>query len=136
MKKLVSVIAGIMVIGTMLGGCGSAKLADIYDSETVESTAKQAVDALNEEDYDSVTAMVRSDLQESLSAEVLSDALAKSCPDKGAFNEYKDAAVVGQKNKAGDDIAVAVVIAAYENQKVQYTISFDENMEIVGFYMK
>ena len=43
---------------------------------------------------------------------------------------------MGQKDKAGTDYAVAVVVADFENGKVTYNVSFDTNMEIVGFWMK
>lgn len=135
MRKLAGLLAGILLVGTLLTGCGTTELSDSFDQTTVEETAKQAITYLDEGEYQSVTDMVASDLQDALSADILEEAFTKNCADRGAFKEYESTAVVGQKVD-GADMAVAVIATQYEDQKIIYTISFNTDMEISGFYFK
>lgn len=118
-------------------GCGSASLAETFDEDTVIAAAKEVTGYVSEDDYESVWGMMREDLQEQLSADTLKESMDTYFAQRGAFKEYKNIAVVGQKIKdTEEDCAVAVVIAEYENQKVTYTVSFDTDMKVIGFYMK
>lgn len=44
--------------------------------------------------------------------------------------------MVGQKDKDGTEYAVAVVIAAFEKGNLTFTVSFDKEMKMHGFWMK
>ena len=55
---------------------------------------------------------------------------------RGAFVEYKSNVAVGAKDSEGVDAAVAVVVAKYENKTVTYTMSYDKEMNLIGFYFK
>ena len=44
--------------------------------------------------------------------------------------------MVGQKDKDGTDYAVAVIVAAFEKGNVAFTLSYDTDMQIIGFWMK
>ena len=137
MKKIISVLFISLFATLLLGGCSSGKLSDAFDKETVEKSAKQVIEYMNNAEYDKVTTMFQEDLQEQLSAEVLKDAVDKTYSDAGEFKEYKNTAVLGQKVKTTkEDSAVAVVVAKYENQNVTFTISFNTDMELIGLYMK
>lgn len=137
MKKLLSILLLSIVITVLLGGCSSGKLSDEFEKETVESSAKQVIEYLNDADYDSVTNMFQEDLKEQLSADALKDAVDKTYGNAGAFSEYKNIAILGQKIKSTkEDSAVAVVVAKYENQNVTFTINFNTDMKLIGLYMK
>ncbi|MDF2869700.1 MAG: hypothetical protein K0R05_1275 [Anaerocolumna sp.] len=137
MKKIISVLFISLFATLLLGGCSSGKLSDAFDKETVEKSAKQVIEYLNNAEYDKVTTMFQEDLQEQLSADVLKDAVDKTYSDAGEFKEYKNTAVLGQKVKTTkEDSAVAVVVAKYENQNVTFTISFNTDMELIELYMK
>ncbi len=134
MKKVMLLIAGVIMIG-MLGACNSTKLADSFDKEAVEASAKQVIEYLNSGDYDSVNAMVREDVKEYLSSEILSDAVKKTYGKAGSFVEYKEINIIGKKEKKVD-YAVVIVKAKYEKKNVLFTISFDSNLDVIGLYMK
>lgn len=137
MKKIISVLFISLFATLLLGGCSSGKLSDAFDKETVEKSAKQVIEYMNNAEYDKVTTMFQEDLQEQLSADVLKDAVDKTYSDAGEFKEYKNTAVLGQKVKTTkEDSAIAVVVAKYENQNVTFTISFNTDMELIGLYMK
>jgi hypothetical protein len=134
MKKLILSIISMLII-TILGGCNSTKLADSFDKATVESSAKQVIEYMNSGEYDSINAMVREDIKDALSSELLSTNADKVFSEIGSFVEYKDMNIIGRKDK-DEDYAVALVQVKYEKRNLLYTISFDSNMELVGFYMK
>ena len=75
-------------------------------------------------------------MQETLTAEALAAAAGDMMAAAGEFQEYKSIAVVGQKDQSGTDCAVAVAVASFKNSKITYTVSFNADMEIIGFYMK
>lgn len=134
MKKIMILIAGIILIG-MFGACNSTKLAASFDKETVEASAKQVIEYLNSGDYDSVNAMLREDCKKILTNDILSDAVDQVYGKAGSFAEYTKINIIGQKDK-NVDYAVAIVKAKYEKKNVIFTISFDQNLEVVGIYMK
>lgn len=124
-----------LITSVFLMGCSSGKLADSMDKTEVENNAKAVVEDLNNGEYEQVTSKVREDIQDKLTKEVLQAAIEKTYGNAGEFKEYKKVTVIGQKAD-GEDIAVAIVIATYENQEVQFTISFDTAGKVVGLFMK
>lgn len=134
MKKIMMLISGVIILA-MLGACNSTKLAASFDKETLESSAKQVIDYLNSEEFDSVNAMVREDCKEYLSGDILADAVDKTYGKAGSFVEYKNINIIGQKDKKAD-YAIVIVKSKYEKQNVIFTISFDSNLEVIGIFMK
>lgn len=134
-KVLVSAITVIMLLS--LAACSSSKLADIYKEDDVVSKAKNVVETINTQDYDSVVAFVRSDLQTQLTADTLKTAWKTQLDESGAFKEYKSVVTYGQKSKStGEDYAVCVLVCTYENATRTFTLSFDKDLSVVGMYMK
>ena len=135
--KRVILILWTMIFAVVLTACGAEKLSDNYKEEEVITKGKQVVEALNAQEYQTVTDMVREDVKEQLSAVVLEDALDKKIKDAGAFVEYKQMVTAGsQDKKSGEDYAIVVLTGKYENTNLTYTISMNENLELVGLYMK
>lgn len=131
------VLAFMTVLCVMLCvvGCGNTQLSDTFDEQEVITEVKQVITDLSNERFDAVEAVIREDLQESLSAEALKEAVEKTFPEAGALSEFDSVTIVGQESE-GEQYAVAVVAARYENQTVSYTITFNKDMRIVGFFMK
>jgi len=132
------IVSVLLAMVFSLAGCSGNKLAENYDEQTVRQAAHAAIEKMNEGDFDAITnEMIRDDLKTVLSATVLSGAADQILAGAGAFESYADDAVGGTKdNKTGEDYATAVVVVQYTNKKVTYTISFDNQMKIVGFFMK
>ena len=135
MKKLITVLTTVLVIGSLLTGCGNKKLADAFDEKTVITTAENVIEKLNNGDYSGVSAQVLENLQEKLSADILKSAMVKTAPNAGKFVGYTNTAAVGEKS-GEEDLAVTVIVAAYENQDITYTITFNTDMKIVRLYMR
>ena len=134
MKKAIVLMMAMILF---LVACGGAKLADIFDEDEVTARAKDVVGLINDRDYEAVTGQVREDLRDQLTADTLRDALDATLDESGAFEEYKSVTVVGQKDKnSNEDYAVAVLTGKYENASRTFTISMDQDLDIVGLYMK
>ena len=55
----------------------------------------------------------------------------------GAFTEIRDVGLYGAADsKTGEEYAVAIVAAKYENGTAAFTISYDKDFQIVGLYVK
>lgn len=136
MKKGMTFILLLCVCFAALAGCSSAKLAGGFDEETVKAKAQEAIDYLIAGKYDKDMAMMSETTKAAISAQDLENSMTTMNELTGAFKEYKSTAVVGQKNEAGEDTAVAVIVAEFEKRSVTYTVSFNKDMEIEIFWMK
>lgn len=136
MKKIYAIVLALSVI-LLLSGCSAAKLSEVYSEEEVISRAKEVVELINVSDFSAVNAEVREDLQGALNTEKLQEAIGAFVNDAGTFVEFSTIVTTGQKSKStGEDYAVAVLVCKYENANIIYTIAMDQNMDIVGLYVK
>ena len=136
MKKSICMAMVMILAAFWLTGCSSTKLADVFDEATVKETVQKAVDHLIAGEYEECMEMMSQEMQEALTEEALAAAAGDVMAAAGEFQEYKSIAVVGQKDQSGADCAVVVAVASFENNKITYTVSFNADMEIIGFYMK
>ena len=135
-KRVLPVLLALAAV-LVLAACASSKLADSFDEEAVKTAAGEIVTEMNEGEYQAVVDKCTDELAEKMTAKLLSDNVDSYFSGRGDFEKLLSTAVVGQKAKdTGADSAVAVVVAQYANQKVTYTISFDTDMKLIGFYMK
>ena len=70
-----------------------------------------------------------------LSDEILSDARALFPDEWGAFVAYGNA-YTSEVVQMGNSMAVIQINATYEYTAVTYTLMFDENLNLCGFYVK
>ena len=136
MKKSICMAMVMILAAFWLTGCSSTKLADSFDEATVKETVQKAVDHLIAGEYEECMEMMSQEMQEALTEEALAAAAGDVMAAAGEFQEYKSIAVVGQKDQSGADCAVVVAVASFENNIITYTVSFNADMEIIGFYMK
>lgn len=120
----------------MLIGCSGTKLSGDFDEEKVKATAKEAVDHLVAGEYGECVALMGEEMQAAITEEALATNMEAMTGQKGAFQKYKSSSVVGQKDKEGTEYAVAVIVAAFEKGNITFTVSFDKEMKMIGFWMK
>lgn len=136
-RRMAAFAATVVLMAGVFTGCGSTKLAESFDQQNVTDTAEEVLDLLNVEDYEGVTTAFSEELAEVLPAEKLEETVKPILQEAGTFEEYESSTVIGQNNKqTGEDNAIAVIVAKYENKKLTYTVSFDPEMEINGLYVK
>ncbi len=132
-------ITGIIMAAVMLAGCaGSQKLSDKFDEEEVKEAAREVIEILNDKDVDTLVDEKWNSMMKSMAGkEMMTDQVLPIVEDLGAFEEFDKEAVTGSKDKDTEqEFAVAVVKVKYEKRKAQFTISFDEDMKVGGFYIK
>ncbi len=136
MKKIKGLIITVLAV-FLLTGCNSMELADSFDKDVVTEKAIEEVNYLVTGDYESCRNMMHEDLQEKITAEILENGVESMVESTGDFKEIKSTTVIGQKDTENDiDMATAIVIATFEKRSVTYTITFNTDMEVIGFYMK
>lgn len=135
-KRGISIALVMATSALLLIGCSGTKLSSDYDEEKVKAAAEEAVDHLIAGEYEECVALMGEEMQAAISAEVLATNMETMTGQKGAFQEYKSSTVVGQKDKDGTEYAVAVIVAGFEKGNVTFTVSFDSEMKMIGFWMK
>lgn len=135
----VGYISGIIMAAVMLAGCaGSQKLSDKFNEEEVKEAAREVIEILNDQDVDTlVDEKWNSTMKSMAGKEMMTEQILPIIEELGAFEEFDKEAVTGSKDKDTEqEFAVAVVKVKYEKRKAQFTISFDEDMKVGGFYIK
>lgn len=131
----IRISVAMLVILLVATGCSAGKLADSFDGAAVEAKAKNVVETLNLGDYAAVVGMLRQDLQDDLPEDKIKAAVEQVYGKAGAFESFDKVILAGQKAE-GKEIAVAVVQAKYQDKKVTFTLSFDQDLNLIGLFMK
>jgi len=135
--KLNRIFFIILLFSIMVTACTSTKLAEIYDENIVIERAKELVEIINSQDFDSVNTELRADLQDQLTSNKMSDSIGIKLVAAGPFKKYQSISTLGQKSKStGEDYASVVLVGEYEKGTVVFTITMDSNLDIVGIYVK
>lgn len=137
-KKVMALICAVVMVVSLCACGGTAKeLSDAFNEATVKAAAEELIGYINEDDVEGFCSVSMSDaMKENMTVENTRQIFDQYLGNKGAFVEYKSIVVVGATDKNIGDCAVAVVSAKYENMTVQYTISYDTDMNLVGFFLK
>lgn len=106
-----------------------------FTEAAVEAQSKEIIRMLNEEDYDALRACTAERMQSILTKEVIDDAKAQAGTDWGSFREFGKC-YLSEQRQQGKTRAVAQINAAYENIGITYTLFFDDDMKLSGFYIK
>lgn len=133
MKSLAALFAATVMLFT-LAACGT-KLPDAFEEEAVKEAATRFLDHLTAGEYDKGMDMMSAMMKDALTQEDLTAIIEDVGRQAGAFQEYKSIAAVGQSSQ-GVEYATVVVVASYENRNVTYTVVFNTDMEIDGFFLK
>lgn len=138
MKKMAFVMmAAVVLLVAGLTGCTSVKLPEGFDEDAVKERAQEVIDCINTGDLEKLAGMpMLEGMEASLSPESMEAILAQYVGGRGEFVKYQAVTAVGTTDKDGTEYAVVVTVAEYENQKVTYTITFNQEMEIAGFFLK
>lgn len=137
MRKIVSLLTMFIIMG-MLAGCGkSTELADVFDEKEVISKAENAVTVVNEDGFEEFHELWDDSLKSKILEKDYNEQVFAVVEKKGEFEGIGKTVVVGQTDeKTGKNYAIAVLVGEYSEGKIQYTISFDEDMNMIGFFIK
>ncbi len=139
MRRLMGMLMAAGMLAGMFTGCaGGQKLSDKFDEAEVREEAKEVIGILNEGDVDTLVddrwnAMLKS----AFDKDQVRSQVMPVIEELGAFEGYDKEAVTGSKDPDTEqEYADAVIKVKYEKRKAQFTISFDEDMKVGGFYIK
>ena len=128
-----------VLLAEVLTACaGSRKLSDKFDEAEVKAAAEEVIEILNEGDVDTLVDEKWNTVMKSMvGKDVLTGEILPIVEGLGAFEAFDKEAVTGNTDQDTDqEYAVAVIKVQYEKRKAQFTISFDEDMKVGGFFIK
>ena len=135
--------AGVVLLAVLLAGgltacAGNQKLSDKFDEAEVKAEAEEVIEILNDGDVDTLVDEKWNAVMKSMvGKDVLTDEILPIMEELGPFEEFDKEAVTGSTDKDTEqEFAVAVIRVQYEKRKAQFTISFDEDMKVGGFFIK
>ena len=138
-KKILAGFLGILALAA-LSGCQES-LSDEFQEDQVIAEAKEMVERINAGELEGVWEdtfnVVMQVMQNGTDPEELQENIDYYMKDKGEFQDFDRIQVRGITDRdTGTPYATVMVLAAYEDGKVMFTISFDTDMKCAGFYVK
>ncbi|MGX7108656.1 DUF3887 domain-containing protein [Facklamia miroungae] len=125
-KKLLATLSTIVIL--MLCGCGNK--VDDTTSEKYISQAKEIVSLINESNYDEVYTMFNDEMKAALPVKSMSE-ITPLITDSGVFKKIDKASV-----EERDGNYITVLVAKYSKGNRIYTITFEDDLEVAGLYIK
>ncbi len=117
-----------------LSACGQKPLPEGLSQEGIEAQAKEALDALNAQDYAKLTGLYAEELQANIPAESWAETFDPLFDTLGPFEEYKSIKVGGAEQE-GVLYAVAVAKCKYQNGSKTYTLTYDAAGQLIGLFI-
>lgn len=133
MKKLLKVSIFVCFL-CLFTACGSSESSlKNFSEEQLKTATIEVIDMFKDGNYDGVVAHFADEIQAkgTLKGEDLKKVWEENFKESGNFVEYGDFSY-DEKNENG----FIVAITKYENNKVQFTLSFDKDMKLTNFFMK
>lgn len=103
--------------------------------EALQAKAEGIVAAFNQQDYETVNAMFREDLQAAIDINSWHDNFDDIMKQRGAPTGIGNASFTGSTGPNGETYTAVLLIADYENGALVHRLTFDEDNELVGYYI-
>lgn len=126
MKKLIVFLLASLLL---LAACGNSKLDEATENLYIDQT-KRAVTLFNEEKFDEMRTMFDETMKEALSTEELQTTV-DIVKESGVFEQFEKSSVVLREG-----YYVTTLTAKYSEAERIYTITFDDQQRLAGFYVK
>lgn len=128
-----AVIAGIVL--SYWPRFGDINESEIFDAVQVENEAVRIVELFGDNDFEDIVKCMNDDMKATLNAATLYYAKSQFNSDFGEFMAIEQVEVM-EVTQSGERYAMAQLSVLYANINVSYTVTFDENMKLAGFYFK
>lgn len=106
-----------------------------YEEAVVVERAQEVIAMFNAGDYDGINAISIEAMKEARVIETLEDAKKLISDDWGEFKGFNNYYMVEMEQQGYKGVMVQIA-ATYENVVVTYVISLDEEMRLMGIYMR
>ena len=138
-KQIKAIVTVTLILALSVGllGCAGTPLPEGFDAEEVGTAAEEIVGLATAGDFDSIIAMLREDIRNTVTVDQLKEGWAPSYEKAGKFVSITKTALTGATDKTtGEEYAVAQVLVKHEGASLGYTLSFDKDMALIGLYLK
>lgn len=136
-RKFSLILMTCILMVSLLAGCSGGKLSDKFDEATVKSEAERLITCFFNEDYKGIIDAFPEELQSQTTEEDWKTVKDTYASQQGAFKSFSKEVLSSQHDDATDtDTAFIIVIAECENADIQFTLSFNEEMELTNFFLK
>lgn len=130
MKNICKVLV-VMMLGTMLVGCGAKKLSDNFSEETLRTSVETIVDKLNNEKYEEIIEDAVDELKGEKNITAVKETWEKVTGDLGKYESIEK--MIFQEN---DGYAIVISKLKFEKGAMQLTTTFNEEYKLAGIFMK
>ena len=132
MKRLMLIVSILL-----LTACSSNKIPDGFNENDLNQKAEEIINLLNENNVDEVYAMFRTDVQAMIKLEDLEVIIQDKFNQVGTFKEISQVAITDTKDPNTSEVYTVVIVSSdHEKGRTTYTLSFNKELEIVGFFIK
>ena len=135
----IALVIAVLVAGYVLSQIQkkSFELSGGFEKNKVISAAESAIQKMNDGSYEALMTMMSDSLKAQVSKEELATAADKVLAKAGPFQAFETASITGSTDDStGTKYAISEIVVRYMNRTVTFTVSFNTDMQITGFYMK
>jgi len=129
MKRSMFITILVTMLMLLLAACGGNKVDDAA-AEKYITQAEEIVALLNEQHYEEIHAKFNDEMKAGLPVEDMEE-LTPIIEESGNFQEMDKASVEEE-----DGLYVTVLVAKYSNENRVFTITFNEDEEVAGLFIK
>ena len=140
-KWIIRIVGIVLILGIILYVCIKAFIPDVisiedskvFDQQKLIQKTEEVLKILDEGDYQQLISLCDEKMKKGLSQEKLSEAI-DSLGERGAYEKMTSQNFVCVDGR--EKMATGEVVALYQQRSVTYTISFNEDYQLTGLYMK
>lgn len=139
-KQILSVV-GVIVLLCIIGVVWafprtlSLDVSDSFDKAQVEEKAKEIIRLYSEEDYEGLKENAAPSLSAEMNEEGFEKANIRYDSSWGALKSFGELSGTEMK-RMGDTSAMVRMTAVYENARAEFTMSFNKELKLGGFYVE
>lgn len=107
----------------------------VFDGEQVKARTEEIIRLYSDDDFEAVVECMNHDMRQALNASALQYAKSQVKEDFGELLAF-GTMYASEARQDGRTYAMVQVSVSYTDVSAYYTITFDENLELAGFYIK
>lgn len=132
MKRFILVFSILLLVA-----CSSNRIPEGFDENKLNDKAEAIVMLLNDEQYSDVYNMFRTNIKTLVTLEQIEQVLTTKYEQVGEFEKINQIVITDTKDPSTSEIyAIVIIVSVHKEGNATYTLSFNEALEIVGFYIK
>lgn len=135
-RNILKIILVASLIAMVYNIYTSTKLPDGMDKDEIEAKSKEIIFILNKKDTEGFIRLAGERLKKDINDQSMSD-IYRRVDAAGQFDKIQNTKTRGDKDDdTKEDYAVATVRVIYENEMPFYTLTFNKDLELVGFHLQ